>query len=96
MRKNLRGHSDRDALGTLGQQEREAHGKLRGFLVTSVVGCHPVGDFWIEHNLFGELGKSGLDVPWGGVAVAGEDVSPVTLTVDQQAFLPQLDKGSEN
>ena len=54
-----------------------------------------MGHLRVEHHLLGELAEAGLDVSRGGVGVAREDVAPVTLAVDREAFLAQLDEGAE-
>ena len=96
MGKNLGGHSDGDPLGALGEQERETDRKLGRLLVASVIGCHPVGDLRVEDDLLREFAQPRLDVTRSGVAVAGEDVAPVSLAVYQKTFLTELDKGSKD
>ena len=96
MREDLGGHTDCDSLSTLSKQKRETDRKLSRLLVASVVGCHPVGDLRIEDDFLGEFAKAGLDVTGSGVAVTGEDVSPVSLTVDQEAFLSELHEGTQD
>ena len=96
MREYLGGHSDGDSLGALSEQERETDRKLGRLLVTSVVGCHPVGDLRVEDDLLGEFAQTGFDVTGRSVAVTGKDVTPVPLTVDQKAFLAELYEGSED
>ena len=96
MREYLGGHSDGDSLGALSEQERETDRKLGRLLVTSVVGCHPVGDLRVEDDLLGEFAQTGLDVTGRSVAVTGKDVTPVPLAVDCITFLTELDKRSEN
>ena len=96
MREYLGGHSDGDSLGALREQERETDREFGRLLVTSVVGCHPIGDLRIEDDLLGEFAQAGLDVTWSRVAVSGKDVTPVSLTVDHKAFLAELHEGSED
>ena len=95
VRENLRGQSDSDALGALREQEGEAHRQLYGLAVPSVVGGHPFRDLRVEDHFLGEPGQPRLDVSSCGVGVAGEDVSPVSLAVDGEALLAQLDQGPE-
>ena len=92
---NLRSQSDRYTLGSLSQKQRELHGQVDRFLVLSIVGIHPFGDFRIEHHLFREFRQTPLDVPAGSIRVPGEDVPPVSLTVHQQILLPYLDQRPE-
>ena len=96
VRQNLGGHADGDSLGTLCEKQREAYRQFGRLLVAPVVGCHPIGDLRIEDDLLGELAQTGLDVTGSRVAVAGQNVTPVTLAVDQKSFLAKLHKGSEN
>ena len=96
VREDLGGEAHADAFRTLREQEREADRELGGLLVAPVVGVHPVGDLRVEHHLLGELAQARLDVSRRGVGVAGEDVAPVALAVDGEAFLPELDEGAED
>ncbi len=93
---DLGGHPDGDSLGALRKQKGKTDRELGRLLVASVVGCHPVGHFRVEDDLLGESAKARLDVTWRRVAVAGEDVAPVSLAVDQKAFLSELHKGSKD
>ena len=94
--KDLGGHAYGNSLCSLCKQERKAHREFGRFLVASVVGSHPMGDLRIEDHFLGEFAEAGLDVPRGSVAVTGEDVTPVSLAVDQQTLLAQLDQGSQD
>ena len=79
-----------DAFGALRQQQRELHRQRDGLLVAAVVGEFPFRRLGVEHHVEGKLRQTRLDVTSGSSVVAGEDVAPVTLTVDQQILLPQL------
>ena len=92
MGQNLRRHTYGDTLGALGEQQGEADRKFGRLLVSAIVGRHPVGDFRVENHLFCEFAQTGLDVTWGGVAVAGEDITPVSLAVDGKTFLADLNQ----
>ena len=96
MREDLGGHTDGNAFGSLGKQKREPDRKFCRLLVAAVIRGHPVGDLRVEDHFLGELRQARLDVPRGGVAVSSENITPVTLAVDQKAFLAELDKGSED
>ena len=95
MREYLRGKAHADAVGALGEQEREAHRKLGGLVVAAVVGLHRGRDLGVEEHFLGKLAQAGLDVTGSGVGVAGEDVTPVSLAVDREAFLAQGHEGAE-
>ena len=96
MGKNLGRQARGDALGALGQQEREAHRKLRGLLVAAVVGSHCWGDILVEHHFLREFREARLNVPGRGVGVSGEDVSPVSLAVYEKALLAKRDQGAKD
>ena len=44
----------------------------------------------VEHHVEGKLGQAGLDVTRCCGSVTRKDVSPVTLTINEQLFLTQL------
>ena len=96
VRQDLRRHADCDAFCALREQERETHRELDRLLVATVVGRHPVRDLGVEDDFLGELAQARLDVTRGGVAVAGEDVTPVSLAVDGETFLSQLHEGAQD
>ena len=75
------------------QKQGKLHGQRDGFFVSSVVASLPLRGFGIENGVECELRKPRLDITWGGSAVASEYVSPVSLRVDKQVFLPHLHKG---
>ena len=93
VRQDLAGQTDSDALGALGQQQRELDRQVDRLLVAAVVGVDPLGELGIEQYLVGERSQAGLDVPACSRRVSGEDIAPVTLTVDEQVFLSELDEG---
>ena len=95
VRQDLGRKAHADAVGTLGEQEGEAHRKLRRLVVAAVVRLHGVRDLRVEENLLGELAEACLDVTGCRVRIAGEDVAPVTLAVDAEALLAEGDEGSE-
>ena len=90
MWQDFRCQSDRDALDSLGQQQREFDRQRYRFLIPPVVRQHPFGDFRVEHHVQREFRQPRLDVTRGGGSVAGQHVAPVSLAVDQQVFLPEL------
>ena len=91
--KNLRGESHGDAFHALRQQEGELDRQGDGFAVSSVVGLLPLGCFRIENNVQGKFGEACFDVSRGGGIVSRQDVSPVSLAVDEEVFLSQLHQG---
>ena len=95
VRENLGCHAHGNALGSLCQQERESYRQLYRLLVPSVIGGHPAGYLRVEDDFLGELAQPRLDVSCRSIGVSGKDVSPVSLTVHGEAFLTELDEGSE-
>ena len=87
---NLRGKSHCDALGTLRQQQRKLHWQRNRFFVAAVVTELPLGSFRVEHHVEREFRQPRLDVSTSRRVIARQDVSPVSLRIDQQVFLPQL------
>ena len=83
--------SHSDALGALCQQQRELGGQGKRLALASVVGEAPVGDLGVIDRVERELAEACLDVTGRCSTVAGEDVAPVTLGVDEQFLLSQLD-----
>ena len=94
--KNLGAETGGNAFRSLGQQQWEAHREFRGFLVTAVVGGHPRGYLGVKDHFLGKLGQPGLDVTGRSVGVSGENVTPVSLAVNQKTFLPQGDQGAQD
>ena len=87
---DFRSQSHGDAVGPLGQQQRELDGQRHRLLLAAVVRQHPLRRLLVEDHVEGEFRKTRLDITARGGLVAREDVAPVALTVDQQVLLPQL------
>ena len=84
------GHTHADTLHALGKQQREFDGQRDGLTVTAVVGDLPLCGFMVEDHLFRKRGEARLDVTGSCRVVAGENVTPVTLRVDEQVLLSHL------
>ncbi len=87
---DFRGEADGYALDSLEEQQGELDREGHRLLLAAVVRWHPVGDLGVVERVEGEGGEARLDVTSGCRVVAGEDVAPVSLGVDQQLFLAQL------
>ena len=87
MGEDLRTQSYGNTFCSLGQQQRVFGRKGDGFLVPSVVAQLPLGGLGIEYHVKGKLRQSCLNISGSRGTVACEDISPVTLTVNQQVFL---------
>ena len=92
VRQDLARQTHRDTLGALGEQQRELGGQCERLALAAVIGQAPVGHLGIIDRIQGEFAQAGLDVTAGSRTVAGEDVTPVTLGVDEQLLLSQLDQ----
>ena len=92
VRENLAGESDCDALSALSEEERKLHRQIDRLLIGSVVRGDVVGDLRGEEDPLGEWRKACFDVARRRSTVAGEEVTPVPLTLDQELSLPQLHK----
>ena len=93
MRQNFARQADCNALHSLGKQEWKFHRQRDRFLLASVIAELPFGDLGIEEDLVGELGNAGFDVPGGGGVVARGHISPVSLGIEQELFLAEIDDG---
>ena len=82
-----------DQSTSLSQKQRILDRQCDRLLVPPVVAHLPFGSLGIEHRVEGKLRESRLDISGSGSTVAGEDITPVTLGVDQQVLLSQLHKG---
>ena len=96
MREDKGGDPNGDPSSPLGQQEGEFGGQRYGFLVPPVVALRPFGILGVEHHIERKLGEPRLYVPWGGSAVAREDIAPVALRIYEQVLLPKLHERAAN
>ena len=92
MRQYLRVQTNRYTFYTLGQQQRELNRQMNRLVFTSVVGLHPLGRLRIKDRLQRKLRETRLNITRSCGAIPRKDVSPVTLAINQQIFLPQLDE----
>ena len=92
VRQNLCRQAHGNSLCALRQQQRKLHGQRNRLLVSSVVGELPLRCFGIEKHIEGKFRESRLDVSRCGGAVAGQNVTPVSLAVDEQVLLSELHK----
>ena len=65
---------------------------MNGFILTSVIGLHPLGGLGIKDRLKGEFGEARLYITWSRSAISGKDISPVSLAINKQIFLTQLNE----
>ncbi len=93
MGKNLCGQAYGNAFCSLCQQQRIFHRQHDGLFVSAVVGKLPLGGLGVEDGVQGKLRQAGFDVTGSSGTVAGKDVAPVALSVDEQFFLSHLYQG---
>ena len=79
-----------NTLGSLCQQQGELNGQGNRLLVTSVVREFPLRSLRVEDHIQGKLTQTRLYVTASCSIVTCDDVTPVSLTVNQQVFLAQL------
>ena len=92
VREDLAGESDGDTLSALCEEEGKLHRQIDRLLIGSVVRGDVIGDLGGEEDPLSERRKARLDVAWCRRTVAGEEVAPVSLALDQELSLPQLHK----
>ena len=92
MRQDLGIQTHRNTFYALRQKERELDRHMNRLVLTSVIGLHPLSCLGIKNRLEGELRKPRLNITGSRSSIAGKDVSPVTLTINEQIFLPELNE----
>ena len=90
MRQDLRVQTYGDTFYALRQQQRELNRQVNRFVLTAVVTLHPLGRLVVKDRLEGKFRQSCLDITGSCRTVTGEDITPVTLAINQQIFLTQL------
>src|SRR5690554_762430 len=90
MRQDTRREPHRDPFGTLCQEQWELGRERYRLLVPAVVRGFPLGGLGVKQHLEGKRGKPSLDIAGCGSSVAGKNISPVPLAVNQQLFLSDL------
>ena len=83
MWKNLGGKSHGNTFYPLGQQQREFDRQCDRLSVSAVIGSLPFSRFRVEHHIQRKLGKPGFDVTGSSCTVARQDVTPVSLAVNE-------------
>ena len=96
MGQDLRGEAHSNTFCTLGQYQWELHRQGDGLLIAPVVRHLPLCGLGVEYGVKGKLRESGLDISWCSGTRACEDISPVTLCVDEQILLSHLHEGVAN
>ena len=92
MGQDLGVQTHRNTLYALRQQQRELHRQMDRLVLAAVIGFHPLGGLGIEGRLQGEFGEARLYITRCGGSVTGKYIPPVTLAVNEQVFLAQLDQ----
>ena len=93
MRQDLRREADGNTFCSLCQQQRIFDRQRDWLFVAAVVRHLPFCSLGIEHGVERKFRQSGFDVSRSGSAGACQDITPVTLRVDEQVFLSHLHQG---
>jgi hypothetical protein len=93
MWKYFRGETNCDTFNTLCQEERKLDGKSDRFFIPAIIGILPMGGFGIENCFEGELRKTCLYVSRSSGTVSGKNIPPITLTINKDIFLSELNEG---
>ena len=90
MRQDLGVQTDRNTLHALRQQQRELNRQMDRLVLTAVVTLHPFRGLGVKYCLQGKLTQPRLDVTRSGGSITRQNISPVSLAVNEQIFLAQL------
>ena len=90
MRHNFGRKSYTNPLNTGCQKKRKLHGKIDWFIISSVIGFRPFCSFRVENNFQRERSKPSFNISRCRSRIAGKNISPVSLRIDQQLFLANL------
>ena len=93
MREDASRQAYRDALGAQHQQQRQLAGQGDRLHVAAIVAGDERGQVFVEDFFARQVGESTFNVSGGRRAVAGVDVSEVSLAFDEEAFVGQVDQG---
>ncbi len=89
MRQNPRTQTDRDAFGAEHQRNWQFARQRHRLLVAPVVARNKIGDRIIENFRAREFRQPALDVARRGGGIAGENISKISLSLDQISFIRQ-------
>ena len=92
VRKNLRCKTHSNTLNTLSKQQRELNRQCNRLIITTIVREHPLSGLGVENNFHSKFGESRLNITGSSSTIACKDITPVTLTVNQQILLSELHK----
>ena len=93
MRQYLGIQSDRNTFHALRQQQRELNRQVNRFVLTAVIRLHPLGSLGIKNGLQRKLGQPCLDITRSCRAITRQYISPVSLAINEQILLAELNKG---
>ena len=75
---------------SLCQQKGKLHRQSHWFFVATVIGEFPLCGFGIEQDIKGKLGESSFDVTRSRCLISSEDISPRTLTINEEILTSHL------
>ena len=96
VRKDFAGQTHGNPIHPTRQQQRKLHRKRFRLFVPAIVGRQPRRRLCVEEHLEGKLAELDLDVTGCRRTVASKDVSPVSLAVEEQFALTNLNHGIPN
>ncbi len=90
MGENQGGHSDGDPHNSLNENDGNLCREHHRFLVSSIIGLDPLRQLGIVEDLFRERQEATFDISGSGRAVTGQDVSEVSLAIDEQIVVGEV------
>jgi hypothetical protein len=74
------------------QEQRELGRKCYRLTVSSIIGRLPLRCLCIEEHIEGKLGETRFDISGCCSIITSENITPVTLGVNEQILLSELNK----
>ena len=96
VRHDLGCHANGNAFCPQQEQQRNFGRQPHRFLHPAVVGIDKFGQVFIEKRFARQRRQAAFDVAGRGCLITGKDVTEITLTVNQIAFVGQVDQGVED
>src|SRR5690606_14733332 len=96
VRQNFTGKTYSNTFGTLGQQKREFNRQMYRLLISSIIGKLPLSGFGIEGYFECKFRKTCFNITRSRSTISGECISPVSLGVDHQVLLSELNQCISN
>ena len=91
MRHDVAGETYCNALCALCEQQRKLHRQCYRLLVSPIVRWRPFGGFGVEHHFLCKRSEAGFNVTRSCCTISCENIAPVSLSVNEQLLLSELD-----